>query len=462
MRQKNSVQRAATVSEGAKLCDQVRADDRAILPVRTNRRAVSLHRNMAWALGGNLGYVACQWGILVCIAKLGTAADVGRFALGLAVTAPVITFANLHLRVLEATDARQDYPFSVYLSLRLLTTSLAIAAIAVIAVGLGYRGSTFCLIIAVAMAKAFEAVSDMVFGLLQRAENLRRVAISMLAKGVISVLAMGLVLRLGANIVVATLAMALCWASLLALYDLPAAARLTTIRPAVELRSLTGLARLALPMGCVAGLNSLTANVPRYAVEANLGPTALGHFAALAYLFTAGSQPLMALGAATNARFGRYFVTDRAAFRQLTRRTTAAAAGLGVVAIVGAALFGRTFLAVAYSPEYAAHAPVLIWLAVAEGVSFVSTILGYAVTAARRLPEQLPIAGLSLALCAGASHLLVPRYGLVGAAWAVLATEGMRLLCLGAVYAASISAKTPPGRQVAMSTSSPPAIASPQ
>ena len=41
----------------------------------------SLRRNVAWALAGNLGYSACQWGVLVCIAKLGTAADVGRFAL---------------------------------------------------------------------------------------------------------------------------------------------------------------------------------------------------------------------------------------------------------------------------------------------------------------------------------------------------------------------------------------------
>src|SRR2546426_7673833 len=50
--------------------------------------------------------------------------------------------------------------------------------------------------------------------------------------------------------------------------------------------------------------------------------------------------------------------------------------------------------------------------------------------------SQLPIALLSLAVCAVGSYLLVPRYGLVGAAWAVLATEATRLACLGAVYAA--------------------------
>ena len=38
---------------------------------------------------------------------------------------------------------------------------------------------------------SFEAISDVVFGLLQEAENLRRVATSMLAKGLLSVFAVG-------------------------------------------------------------------------------------------------------------------------------------------------------------------------------------------------------------------------------------------------------------------------------
>src|SRR6476660_1314270 len=148
-------------------------------------RTGSLRVNVLWALIGNVGYTTFQWGILVCIAKLGSASEVGKFALGLAMTTPMITLANLHLRVLEATDARNEYPFSVYLSLRLITTTLALGAIAVVALVSGYRGATLALILAVGLAKAFEAISDVVFGLLQEAENLRRIALSMLAKGVL-------------------------------------------------------------------------------------------------------------------------------------------------------------------------------------------------------------------------------------------------------------------------------------
>ena len=403
--------------------------------------ARSLQRNVAWALVGNLGYSACQWAVLACIAKLGTAADVGLFALGLALTAPVITLTNLNLRLLQATDAREDYPFSVYFSVKLLGTALGLGAIAAMALGLGYRGATLSLILAVALAKSFEAVSELVFGLLQRAEDMRRIAVSMLAKGTVSVLAVGFVLKLTGSLVLATLAMAVCWGCVLAAYDLPAAVRLTSIRPSLVLRALGGLTWVALPLGCVAGLGSLTFNVPRYAIEASIDPPALGHFTALAYLFVAGNQPLLALGMAVSPRLARHFVTDPRAFRRLTLHTTLIAGGLGLVAVAISAFCGRALLTVAYAPEYAEYAPILVWLAVATGIAFLATALSYAVTAARRLPEQLPIALLSLAVCTLASCLLVPRYGLLGAAWAVLATEATRLACLAVVYGAAIAAR---------------------
>jgi O-antigen/teichoic acid export membrane protein len=399
----------------------------------------SLVMNVGWALAGNVGYTACQWGVLASIAKFGTASEVGRFALGLALTAPVITLANLHLRVIEATDARNDYPFRVYFSVRLLTTIIALVAIAIIALASGYRRSALALILAVALAKAFEAVSDLVFGLLQKEENLVRVATSMLAKGVLSVAAVALVLALTGDTVAAILAMALVWATVLVGYDLPAASRLTTIRPTLELASLGALAWLAAPMGCVAALYSFTINVPRYAIESNLGAAALGHFAAVAYLFVAGTQVMMALSAAVTPRLARHYATDLAAYRGLTRWTVFSAAALGVLAVAVAMIAGRAVLTIAYAPEYAQEAPVLVWLAVAAGVGFMANAVGYAVTAARRLSEQLPIAVASVMVAAVASSALVPRYGLTGAAWAVLATEGTRLLCLGIVYGLSLS-----------------------
>src|SRR2546430_17396902 len=96
------------------------AEGRSFVPERLIPRTPSLGGNVLWALGGNVGYTVCQWGVLACLAKLGTASDVGRFPLGPALTAPVITLSNLHLPVLEGTAPRASHPLPGHLPQRLL------------------------------------------------------------------------------------------------------------------------------------------------------------------------------------------------------------------------------------------------------------------------------------------------------------------------------------------------------
>jgi len=404
----------------------------------------SLRRNLGWALAGNLGYAACQWVILVVTARLTTVEDVGRLALALALTAPAMILANLQLRAVLATDARGEHAPGAYVALRLLTTGGALLAIAAAATALGYRGTTLAVILGVACAKAFEAMSDVLFGVLQRDENLRRIALSMLARGVLSALAVTIVLRTSGSLVAGVGAMALTWGVWLVAYDAPHAARLASLRPVLDRHLLLDLARLALPLGCVSSLNSLTTNLPRYAVEAHLGASALGHFAALAYLVVAATQPVLALGAAATPRLARHFVNDRRAYRALTRRALLLAGALGAALVAAVDVAGRPLLALSYGPAYEAHAGLLAWLAIGAALSFVSGALGYAVTAARRFPPQLAVAVLACATCAAASQVLVPRYGLRGAAWAVVVAEATRLLCLVVLYATTAArAKLP-------------------
>jgi O-antigen/teichoic acid export membrane protein len=343
-------------------------------------------------------------------------------------------FANMNLRAVLATDARREQTFGGYLGLRLISVVVALAVISITALALGYRGTPLRLILALGVAKAFEAVSDVVFGLLQQAEDLRRIALSMLCKGVLSIAAVGIVLPLTGSLLAATLALAVAWGGCLMLYDLRAAARLASVRPLFGLRPLASLARLACPLGFVMGLNSFTTSVPRYAIEASLGASALGHFAAIAYLFVAGNQPMLALGAAVTPRLARHFVSDGRAYRALVRRTLAVAAGLGALGVVASVLAAGPFLVLVYGREYGPDAPVIVWLAAAAAVGFVASGLGSSVTAARRFGPQLWIAAMAIVGCLVAASVLVPRFGLRGAAGAVLVTETIRLVCLGAVY----------------------------
>jgi O-antigen/teichoic acid export membrane protein len=396
-------------------------------------RRLSLKSNFSWTLAGNLVYAACQWGMLVVIAKLGSPQLVGQFALGLAVTAPVMMLCNLQLRAVLATDASEEHPFGDYLTLRLLTTGLALLAVAGIVLAVGYQRRPAFVILAVALTKGFESISDITYGLLQHHERMDRIARSMILRGVSAVVALWLGIHFTGSLLIGCLGVAAGWALILVTYDLSAARR--AVLGSLErgpiscgrdqLRatrtSLYHLALLAAPLGVVMMLSSLNVNIPRYVIQHYSGERSLGVFAAVAYVMVAGAAVVNALGQSASPRLAQHYARGNAReFWRLLLRMIAIAAGAGAAGVLVAIIFGREILSTLFRPEYAAAAKVFVWMATAASISYIASFFGYGLTAARRFNVQAPLFVAVALATAGAAIALVPRHGLAGAAWSVL------------------------------------------
>ncbi len=68
----------------------------------------------------------------------------------------------------------------------------------------------------------------------------------------------------------------------------------------------------------------------------------------------------------------------------------------------------------------AGHLNLLMTMLAISGVTAVVSFLGYGMSAARRFREQLPVAVVSVIICAVSAYVLTPRWGLMGAALAIL------------------------------------------
>jgi O-antigen/teichoic acid export membrane protein len=412
------------------------------------RPPLSLRSNASWTLAGNVVYAACQWGMLVVLAKLGTEEMVGRFAFGLAVSAPILMFTNLELRSVQATDARHEYRFGDYLGLRLVTTSLALLAVLAVAACQHGAGGARLVVIVVGVAKCIESVSDGIYGLLQRLERMHLMAVSMMLKGVGSLAAMGLLVHLTHSITWGAVAMAAVWAGLLLLYDFPTASRAlrpagpaggrlwhAAVRPAWRLSVLCRLAWLSLPLGAVVALISLVQNLPRYFIQHYWGEAALGVFAALAYVMVAGTTVIAALVNSAAPRLAHYHVTDLAAFRRLLLRLLAIALALGAGAVLIALGYGQRLLDLLYGPVYAQYWRAFAWTMAAAGLYYVAAVFRYSVTAARSFRVQALISFAAAAVTAVACVWLVPVHGVLGAAWALCLASAIQLIGYGTAAA---------------------------
>jgi len=404
-------------------------------------RGLSLRRNFAWTFVGNVVYAACQWGMLVALAKLGSPGLVGQFALGLAIGAPVMMLANLQLRAVQGTDARNEYRFGDYLGLRFLTTALAFAAICLIAWLAGYRWQTALVVILVGVAKSVESISDVIYGLMQKCERLDRIAIAMMLRGVGSVMVFALALWFTRSVAWAVVALAGWWSAVLLTYERKTGGELLKafssaderFVPSWEWARMRQLAWLSLPLGVVMVLISLNTNIPRYFVEHYLGEAALGYFAALAYVMVAGSTVMNALGQSAAPRLAKYYQSNRSAFKRLLAKMLLVAVAVGGAGILIAALWGRPLLTLLYRSDYAQHADVFVWVMIAAAISYMSSMLGYGMTAARIFRAQVPLfASCSLGITMVCALLMKP-HGMIAAAYALVVGS-----CIAAIGATTI------------------------
>jgi O-antigen/teichoic acid export membrane protein len=398
-----------------------------VRPIRVPNQGLSegLSKDVLWMAAGNAFYIGCQWGVLVATVKCGTPEMVGQLSLGFAICAPIFLFCQLRLRAASATDAGNEYEAPEYLTLRLLCTSIALLGVLLICLPGHFAMQTTLTILGVGVAKAIESGSDLFYGFLQNAEQMRPIALSLILRGFLSFMGFFIVLLLTRSLLWALAAFCAGWAMVLLVVDLPIAAGL--IRKAegkrIHIRwrwSVLGkLARLSLPLGISAMLMSLAVNMPRYFVQRFGGATELGLFSALAYLTIASGMIVNSLAEVTIPRFAKLFNTARLAeATRLLVISIAVTVVVGVASIAIAAMLSRPLVTLVYREQYATSGGLLAWLMVAAAVANIGSIFSYILLAARKFNLHL-VCLIALAVSTAlASELMVPRWHTEGAAFA--------------------------------------------
>jgi O-antigen/teichoic acid export membrane protein len=383
--------------------------------------AQSLRLNFSWTIVGNAVYVATQWGILVLLARLGNPEAVGQFSLGLAITAPIMLFASLQLRAVQATDARTQFKFQDYAGLRILMTIIAACVIFGISAVL-YRGETALTVAAFALSKGIESLSDVVYGLWQQQERMDLIAKSLMLRGVLALAGATVCFAVVHTVWAAVCGMAVAWAVVFAVFDVRRGITLANelnqpIMPRFSATRLEQLVRLSLPLGIVTLLLSFNANVPRYMICHFRSIGELGIYSALGYILTAGTMIVGALGQSATPRLAYYAAqSKKREFRRLSGRLILIGLALGIGGLLAAAAFGRQIINLIYGYEYAQNQQLFLWLMVAAAAGYMASFGGYSLTAARHFQVQLPLFGFLTVLTIPLCYVMVKTGGAVGVA----------------------------------------------
>jgi O-antigen/teichoic acid export membrane protein len=394
----------------------------------TSNKRPSLLTNFSWALAGNIIYASSQWGMLIALAKIGSTEFVGRFALGLAITAPVITFAKFDLRTIQATDVKGEYIFEDYLKLRIISCVIALLVIMLISYIGNYSRDTLIIIFMISIAKIVESICDIFHGFLQRIEHIKSIAISYMIKGPLSLIAIsiGLYIR---GLELGVLLMMLAWIIVFIAYDLRVSIR--ALRLFSEKAGMNAVIKkrfkiiiklfwLTLPMGVGTLLVSLEDNIPKLFIEHKLGDIQLGYFAAIAYIQVAGTTVVRALCYSAAPRLAHaYAKPGHTGFIMLLWKITLVGFLLGLIGLSISLVLGKQVLTLLYNAEYAKYSKIFSWLMAASMMHFMAMFLSNGLVVIRRFRSSMIIEFVVLITIITGCYFLIPMYGILGAAWAI-------------------------------------------
>lgn len=414
----------------------------------------SLRRNMFFAVTGMGVFQACQFGVIVLLAKFSPTEVLGQVQYSLAVATPIILFLSLELRGALIADAGSEFTFGTYRALRQQTSAVATVLLlgGTIWEYATNRNLAFALIFAgMCATRVVLALAEISWGLFQKRERVDLMAASASMRGVSLIIPFGVALpvywlmnqrgwiaveQLAFAPVIAIGVYLVASVSILLFFDRKLAARRVQGDVAWTWADVGRLAKRTFPLGLTLLVLHLCNSIPQLAIEWGPGgKTALGHFGALATVTIAGNLFIFQAANAAANRVAAYYVSDFGAFLRLAGKLLAMAVGIGVLILAVALPLAPWLLRILYRAEYAVYADEFRIIVAAQCLALLTNVFGVLVTQMRLFWLQVPAQVLVLIVTLTAALLLIPGAdnAVRAGAWTItirsIVHAGLYLIC---------------------------------
>jgi O-antigen/teichoic acid export membrane protein len=367
------------------------------------------------------------------LAKLGSPEVVGTYALALSIVIPVLAFTGFQLREVLATDVQHRHPFASYLRLRIATAAVAFAAISLIGIALLSDRDSFAVLIAVATGRVAENISEILYGRLQRDEQMSMVGVFISARCLSALAVLGSVMWFSQNAILAIWASSSISVLMLIFIELPRAGRRLDaeegLRTPETWDAIWPLLSASLPLAVVTLMNSLAIHAPRYFIAGYVGKAELGAYAVIHSTLSAFYLLQSSIGAAAMSRMARYFNDrERRLFLHLVARILLIGLALSTMVVAAVFYLGGWILEHLYSRDYAAYATLFNLMAVNSALVCIAGAFSFFLHTMRKFSANARISTVNALCVASMSFLLVPTYGSYGAVGAIAVGAVVSLL----------------------------------
>ena len=391
-----------------------------------------LFSNGAWMLVGTVIYALCQWGQLNLVSRFGTGTDLGIFTLSIALATPVYMFFSFQLRTIQVTDVESSYGFNSFLVLRCFSGFLALTVVLGVVWIIKIEESDALVLVSVCCVKMVEGISEIYNSRLQILGRVEKIAISFSLKGMASIAGMYVGLLIFGGLLYGILISLMLLMLVVVLYDYLMGRRVSDTRGAPKPTTLAAIKHIlfkGLPLGLVMLLVALNANVPKYVADYLLGRELQGIYSALVYFYVLGNLLISSVGQVAVPMLAKlYKDKEYLKFKKVSFVFCLFSPMVGVVAAVVSYFGGPALLEVALGERFSPYASILFLLLLSSIFLYLSSSLGFTLTAMREFSVQPKLNLAVLCIAVPVNYYLAKMYGMAGLAYAAMVVFGLQSL----------------------------------
>ncbi|MFW6575833.1 polysaccharide biosynthesis C-terminal domain-containing protein [Acinetobacter baumannii] len=384
---------------------------------------LSLLNKAKFLLSGNILFAFSQWLILIFISHFSDNQAVGAYTYALALVTPVFMLTNLQLRpiVVAEFNLNSNFNYKSYFALRFYSIFLAI----LVSFLLSFLSSSnvWKVVLLLGCIKALEAISDIIYAYYNAQGKTKLISLSLTVKSLALILVFGSLLYFYNLLNIGLIGIILIYVLTLLLIDFRNIG-LNKKYFYLNVVDFKNIIILALPLGISVMLVALQSNIPRFFLEKFFNLESVGVFSVFYYFIIVGGIVINSICQFISPKFSILFKENKMhELNKLTMQAWGMATFLGISGLIVSLTLGEFFVDILYGSHYLVWIDILNIIMFAGLFTYLSVVNGYLMTSLGLIKIQLPLflflTIFTLVLC----WTLIPAYGLLGAAWATVASS---------------------------------------
>lgn len=389
---------------------------------------LSLLNKAKFLLSGNILFAFSQWLILIFISHFSDNQAVGAYTYALALVTPVFMLTNLQLRpiVVAEFNLNSNFNYKSYFALRFYSIFLAILASFLLS--FLSTSNVWKVVLLLGCIKALEAISDIIYAYYNAQGKTKLISLSLTVKSLSLILIFGSLLYFYNLLNIGLIGIILIYVLTLLVVDFRNIG-LNKKYFYLNIVDFKNVIILALPLGISVMLVALQSNIPRFFLEKFFNLETVGVFSVFYYFIIVGGIVINSICQFISPKFSILFKENKMhELNKLTIQAWGMAAFLGVSGLIVSITLGDFFVNILYGSHYLFWIDILNIIMFAGLFTYLSVVNGYLMTSLGLIKIQLPLflflTIFTLVLC----WTLIPAYGLLGAAWATVASSAAQFI----------------------------------